>query len=72
VTSSIYDGLCDLADQRAWRLELAMIAGLLRLVARDATGAVLTRPVRFDPRQRDASALSLIRRLRELNHLSEA
>jgi hypothetical protein len=72
VTSSIYAGLCDLADQRGWDLELCMFAGLLRLLVRDGTGISLTRPVRFDPRQRDASALSLIHRLRELNHLSEA
>jgi hypothetical protein len=64
VTPSGYNGLCELADQRRWRVELAMIAGLLRLVARDETGAALTRPVRFDPRDRDASALRLIDRMR--------
>jgi hypothetical protein len=72
VTPSIYDRLADLADERGWRLELCMFAGLLRLLVRDDAGTSLTRPVRFDARQRDASALSLIHRLRDLNHLSEA
>jgi hypothetical protein len=41
-----------------------MIAGLLRLVARDEAGVPLARPVRFDPHDRDASALRLMHRMR--------
>lgn len=58
-----YDGLCDLADQRSWRVELSMVAGLLRLAASDETGVALARPVRFDPHDRDASAVSLMHRM---------
>jgi hypothetical protein len=59
-----YDGLFELAEQRSWRVELCMVAGLLRLQATDETGAALTRPVRFDPHDRDASAVSLMHRMR--------
>jgi hypothetical protein len=64
MTPSGYNGLCELADERRWRVELSMIAGLLRLVARDEAGVALARPVRFDPRDRDACALRLMHRMR--------
>jgi hypothetical protein len=64
VTPAGYNGLCELAEERRWRVELSMIAGLLRLVARDEAGVPLARPVRFDPHDRDASALRLMHRMR--------
>jgi len=63
VNSSSYDILCELAHQQGWRLELYLIAGLLRLAARDQAGTALTRPVRFDTGDRDGSALRLLQRI---------
>jgi hypothetical protein len=62
-TAAPFDALCELADRNGWRLEVSLIAGLLRLAARDETGAVLARPVPFDTADRDGSALRLLQRI---------
>ena len=63
VPPSPYDSLYELAHQHGWRVELHLVAGLLRLAATDETGVALARPVRFDTADPDGSALRLLQRM---------